>query len=184
MFKWICISVTRRRGSCMTSTAVLVCTSQTRSGMSLWVVSWWYNQDGLRWELCQCVLIVNCHIEWVHVLCLKTMLIMPHTQLWHMTWVSNGRMAGDCFDVICDGVADRIRKQSRGQSLVSASMQHYRLPAASDCSDLDSELSERRRLLSAPRGLQRPASASWPASLLPLAVISEYKVRICPRMTT
>ena len=105
-------------------------------------------------------------------------------------------MSGDCFDVICDGVANRIRKQSTGQSLVSvASMQravvqhHCRVTAASHCSDdLDTEMSERRGLLASPRGHQRPqhspASAPWPASLLPLAVVSKYKVRISPRMTT
>ena len=68
-----------------------------------------------------------------------------------------------------------------------AVVQRYcRLPAASDCSDLDTEMSERRRLSPRPAS-QRPhqtASAPWPASLLPLAVVSKYKVRISPRMTT
>ena len=101
--------------------------------------------------------------------------------------------SGDCFDVICDGVANRFRKQSTGQSLVSDSMQqavvqrYCRLSAASDCSDLDTEMSERLRLVSphpASQRLHQPASAPWPASLLPLAVVSKYKVRISPRMTT
>ena len=100
--------------------------------------------------------------------------------------------SGDYFDVVCDGVANRIRKQSTGQSLVSESMQqavvqrYCRLPAASDCSDLDTEMSERRRLSPRPASQRphQPASAPWPASLLPLAVVSKYKVRISPRMTT
>ena len=78
--------------------------------------------------------------------------------------------SGDCFDVVCDGVANRIRKQSTGQSLVSESMQqaavqrYCRLPAASDCSDLDTEMSERLRLLSPrPPGLSEAAPASLPA---------------------
>ena len=101
--------------------------------------------------------------------------------------------SGDCFDVICDGVANRFRKQSTGQSLVSDSMQqavvqrYCRLSAASDCSDLDTEMSERLRLVSprlASQRLHQPASAPWPASLLPLAVVCKYKVRISPRMKT
>ena len=97
-------------------------------------------------------------------------------------------MSRDCFDVICDWVGNRLRRQTTKQSLVSDSMQRDSgLTAASPhCSDLDTEMSERLRLLSpdpAPQRPHHPASAPWPASLFPLAVVSKYKVSVSPRIT-
>ena len=97
----------------------------------------------------------------------------------------------DVFDVICDGVADRIRRQSREKSLVSVTpvsrhCGHCSDDCSNDCSDdySHTQRSERLGLVSpgpaSPR-LHRPASVPWPDSLFPLAFVSQYKVRISSR---